>query len=100
VTVTQKPGKARQLAVYINADNACSACYASLIFALSRLGKNELNRFREKICVGQGFQGKNGKAAAGGIGVGQCTSGFKEHCPGCPPSGADILEFLQVKSEK
>jgi hypothetical protein len=84
------PGKARQLAVHVNADNACSACYASLIFALSRLNKNELNRIREKICVGQGFQGKNG-----GLGVGQCTSGFKAYCPGCPPSGAAILDFLR-----
>jgi hypothetical protein len=96
-------GKARQFAVYAHADNACSSCYASLIFALSRLGKNGLNRIRGKICVGQGFKGKssaaNGGATFGGgdgsLGVGQCTSGFKSHCPGCPPSGADILEFIQ-----
>jgi uncharacterized protein (DUF362 family) len=92
-------GKARQLAVYANADNACSACYASLIFALSRMDKNELNRIRGKICVGQAFRGKSGPTTAGGadgnLGVGQCTSGFKEHCPGCPPSGADVLDFLR-----
>jgi uncharacterized protein (DUF362 family) len=87
-------GKARHLAVYAYADNACSSCYASLIFALSRLGKNKLNRIRGKICVGQGFKGKNG-SADGSLGVGQCTSGFKAHCPGCPPSGVDILDFLE-----
>jgi uncharacterized protein (DUF362 family) len=89
-------GKARQLAVYTYADNACSSCYASLIFALSRLGKNGPNRIRGKICVGQGFKGKSGSANGdGSLGVGECTSGFKTHCPGCPPSGADILEFLR-----
>jgi hypothetical protein len=91
-------GKARQFAVYAYADNACSSCYASLIFALSRLGKNGLNRIRGKICMGQGFKGKNGGANNGdgaSLGVGQCTSGFSEHCPGCPPSGTDILDFIK-----
>jgi uncharacterized protein (DUF362 family) len=83
-------GKMRKLAAYINADKSCSACYASLIFALSRLGRNEHGNIRDKICVGQGFQGKHGS-----LGVGQCTSGFKVSCPGCPPSGAEILAFLQ-----
>ncbi|MDR0315574.1 MAG: DUF362 domain-containing protein, partial [Treponema sp.] len=95
-------GKARQLAVYAHADNACSVCYASLIFALSRMDRNELNRIRGKICVGQGFQGESGPVgdragnpAGGSLGIGQCTSGFKIHCPGCPPSGAEILDFLR-----
>jgi hypothetical protein len=91
-------GKARHLAVYAYADNACSSCYASLIFALSRLGKNGINRIRGKICVGQGFKGKSGPVdgnADGSLGVGQCTSGFKAYCPGCPPSGAEILDFIE-----
>ncbi|MDR0290616.1 MAG: DUF362 domain-containing protein [Treponema sp.] len=91
-------GKARQFAAYVNADNACSPCYASLIFALCRMDKNELNRIREKICVGQGFKGKGGPVggpAGKSLGVGQCASGFKAHCPGCPPSGAAILDFLR-----
>jgi hypothetical protein len=83
-------GKMRKLAAYINADKSCSACYASLIFALSRLGRNGPGNMRDTICVGQGFQGKHGA-----LGVGQCTSGFKASCPGCPPSGAEILAFLQ-----
>ena len=83
-------GKVRQLAANITENNSCSACYASLIFALSRLGRLGQGRLKEKICVGQGFREKQRN-----LGVGQCCSGFKAFCPGCPPSGADILAFLQ-----
>ena len=82
-------GKVRSLAAHIDEDQACSACYASLIFALSRLNRTELSRFKEKICVGQGFKGKKGK-----LGAGQCCSGFDKYCPGCPPSGSDILDVI------
>jgi hypothetical protein len=83
-------GKAGQLAKYIDKNNACSACYASVIFALSRLDRSGLGRLHNKICVGQGFKGKQGK-----LGIGQCTSLFTANCPGCPPSGTDILAFLK-----
>ncbi|MDR2922464.1 MAG: DUF362 domain-containing protein [Treponema sp.] len=83
-------GKVRHLAAYIIEDKACSACYASLIFALSRLSRKELGLLLEKVCVGQGFQGRRGN-----LGTGQCTAGFNAFCPGCPPSGADILAFLR-----
>jgi len=90
-------GKARQLAEYIADDNACSACYASLTLALSRLGANAAREFtgrlKEKFCVGQGYKGKQGS-----IGIGQCTSSFKLSCPGCPPSAADVLAFLRGAS--
>jgi uncharacterized protein (DUF362 family) len=86
---TAPAGKVRQLAPYIHEDNACSSCYASLIFALSRVNRDKLNRLKEKICVGQGFQGKQGS-----VGVGQCCAGFQWFCAGCPPSGAEILAFL------
>jgi len=79
----------RQFAPYINEDGACSACYASVIFALSRMGQSKLDWLGDKICVGQGFQGKQGE-----LGIGECCSNFKRHCPGCPPSGADVLTFL------
>jgi len=82
-------GKVQQFAPYIAQDNACSACYAALVFALSNIGSAKLNRIKEKICVGQGFKGKQGK-----IGIGQCCAGFKLFCPGCPPSGGDVLAFL------
>ncbi|MDR1251861.1 MAG: DUF362 domain-containing protein [Treponema sp.] len=83
-------GKVRPLAAHVIEDKACSACYAALIFALSRMSRNELGRLKEKVCVGQGFRQKRGN-----IGVGQCTFGFSASCPGCPPSGADILAFLR-----
>ncbi|MDR0584873.1 MAG: DUF362 domain-containing protein [Treponema sp.] len=89
--VSARPGgKVSRLAAHITEDRACSACYAALVFALSRMGRNGLDRLREKVCVGQGFRQKSGK-----LGVGQCTAGFKASCPGCPPSGADILAFLR-----
>jgi uncharacterized protein (DUF362 family) len=83
-------GKVRQLAAHIAEDKACSACYASLIFALSRMGRNEIGRLKEKVSVGQGFRGKRGD-----VGVGLCTAGFRASCPGCPPPGADIAAFLR-----
>jgi uncharacterized protein (DUF362 family) len=83
-------GKARRLAAYINENNACSACYAALVFALSRLNEKELGRLPGRICVGQGFAGKTG-----GTGVGKCTAAFGAQIGGCPPSGAAILEFLR-----
>ena len=48
-----------------------------------------LRGLREKICIGRGFRGEEGK-----IGVGACTRGFEKSCPGCPPSAAEILRFL------
>jgi uncharacterized protein (DUF362 family) len=84
------PGdKVRRLAPYIAEDNACSACYASIISALSRMNLRSLDRLKEKICVGQGFKGKQGT-----IGIGQCCAAFRLSCPGCPPSGAEVLAFL------
>jgi uncharacterized protein (DUF362 family) len=88
--VLRPGGKVRQLARYIEEKDSCSACYAALVFALSRLEREELGRLGGKIAVGQGFRGKGGEA-----GSGNCTSSFSRFCPGCPPSGAAALEFLQ-----
>jgi hypothetical protein len=86
----QPTGKARRLGAYAEEDNACSACYAALIFALSHLEGGTLKRLPGKICIGQGFKGK-----AGQLGVGNCTKNFQHSVPGCPPSAADILRFLK-----
>ncbi|GHV45590.1 hypothetical protein AGMMS49546_31750 [Spirochaetia bacterium] len=86
-------GKVRQLAQYIEEQDACSACYAALIFALSRMNHTELGRLKGKIPIGQGFRGKKGS-----LGVGRCTQGFAASCPGCPPSGAEVLGFLRGHS--
>ncbi|WP_041611047.1 DUF362 domain-containing protein [Treponema primitia] len=87
---TTPSGKARQYASFIEEDQACSACYANLIFALSRMNHNELNRIKGKICIGQGFKGKPGK-----LGIGRCTLSCDASLKGCPPGGADIIAFLQ-----
>ncbi|GHV64212.1 hypothetical protein AGMMS49587_16140 [Spirochaetia bacterium] len=86
----QPGGKVRELAQYVEEAEACSACYAALIFALSRMDRNELARLKGKIAIGQGFRGKKGV-----LGVGRCTQGFTASCPGCPPSGAEVLGFLR-----
>ena len=84
-------GKVARLSDRVKEDGACSSCYAALIFALSRLDNAERGRLKE-ICVGQGFQGKKGN-----LGVGQCTADFAASCPGCPPTGAEVLEFLRKR---
>jgi uncharacterized protein (DUF362 family) len=83
-------GKVRQLASYIEEDRACSACYAGLVFALSRMSRSDLGRLKTPVAIGQGYRGKKG-----GLGIGQCTSAFAASCPGCPPSGAKVLDFLR-----
>ena len=85
-------GKVQQLASHINEDSACSACYASLIHALSRMNSSSHRRL-EKLSIGQGFKGKQGK-----LGIGNCTSSFSSYCPGCPPTGAQILKFLNMQN--
>jgi hypothetical protein len=87
-------GKVRQLARYIDESEACSACYAALIFALSRMDHRDLGRLPGKIACGQGFRGKNGA-----LGVGRCTGAFAASCPGCPPGGAGVLTFLRSQIE-
>jgi uncharacterized protein (DUF362 family) len=83
-------GRARQLAVHIREDRACSACYAGLIFALSRMNRADLNRLKAPLAIGQGYRGKKGD-----LGIGQCASAFSAFCPGCPPSGTETLDFLR-----
>lgn len=76
-----------RLSKYIEEDSACSACYASLIYALDKVGGIK----GEKIKIGQGFKGKTLK----GLGVGQCTSGCERYIKGCPPNASDIIEMLE-----
>jgi uncharacterized protein (DUF362 family) len=83
-------GKVKEYSSFINEDKACSVCYSSLIYALSKYDKGRLPRIKEKICIGQGFQNKQDI-----IGIGKCCANFKFSCPGCPPSGLEILEFLR-----
>lgn len=87
----QSTRQIRRLASYAAPDSACSACYGSLIYALHKLeqeyGPLELP---QKIAIGQGYQGKTGET-----GVGRCTCGFRHTVSGCPPTAADICDFLR-----
>lgn len=76
---------------------SCSACYGYLIPALEQLRQEGLlGKLKDKICIGQGYQGKTGK-----IGVGRCTAGFEHNVKGCPPTEEQIYEFLReyIRSE-
>jgi uncharacterized protein (DUF362 family) len=83
-------GKARQLAASVKEDKACSACYAALIRALSRMDRSAIHKLGGPVCIGQGFRGKKGD-----LGVGQCTAGFAASVPGCPPGAGEIMRFLR-----
>lgn len=78
------------LAKHIAPKDACSACYGSLIHALNRLDNNGyLRQLNDQICIGQGYQGCEGK-----VGIGRCTCGFEKSLKGCPPKAIDIYNFL------
>ncbi|MCC8136814.1 MAG: DUF362 domain-containing protein [Clostridiales bacterium] len=71
--------------------DSCSACYGYLIPALEMLRQDGLlDKLDEKICIGQGYQGKTGR-----LGVGRCTAGFTYSAKGCPPTENQIYEFLK-----
>jgi uncharacterized protein (DUF362 family) len=84
-------GRVQKLAKYAAPEDACSACYGSLIYALERLkNRGLLSERLPRVAVGQGYRGKSGK-----IGVGNCTRCFEKNLKGCPPRAADIVEFLE-----
>lgn len=83
--------RVKRLAERIDAKDACSACYANLIYALLRLDEaGRLHQISQRIAIGQGYRN-----ACGRIGVGQCTSGFDQFAQGCPPSASDMVKFLK-----
>ncbi|WP_371373723.1 DUF362 domain-containing protein [Sporomusa aerivorans] len=85
-------GKAQRLAQKVEAREACSACYGTLIHSLQRLADNgTLGRLKQKIYIGQGMRGQN----LTGLGIGNCTKSCSTYIPGCPPKGKDIVAFLE-----
>ena len=79
---------------YINQKAACSACYANLIQALYRLDQDDkLSDLDDKIKIGQGYREQSGQ----GPSVGNCTSSFNSFVKGCPPTAADIVDFLKTQ---
>lgn len=82
--------RAQSLARHVDAKNACSACYGSLIFALNRL--DELGALpKQTLHIGQGYQG----TTCDGIGIGRCCAGFSKNLGGCPPQAKDIVDFFR-----
>jgi uncharacterized protein (DUF362 family) len=82
-----RSGAAKKYSQFIEEDSACSACYAALIFALSKSGPIR----GEPIKIGQGFKGKTRP----GLGVGNCTAGCERYVKGCPPKASDIVEMIR-----
>lgn len=89
----QPSNRTRQLAAgRVTAQEACSACYGSLIHALQRMSENKtLQTVKQPIYIGQGFRGKE----RNGLGIGQCTSKCRQFVKGCPPAAKDIVDFLE-----
>ncbi len=87
-----KTSQVTRLAEYTAPKDACSACYGSLIYALSHLEKAGQLRSRKKnsLAIGQGYREKSGE-----IGIGRCTKCFKKSLGGCPPKALDIVKFLK-----
>ncbi len=85
-------GIAQALSRYAEPENACSACFASLIHALKRLDdENGLRHLKgKKIAIGQGYKTKKVE-----IGVGACCSGAAMSVKGCPPKADDVLKMLR-----
>lgn len=70
--------------------DACSACYSNLTSAMEKLDEMGLtDNIVDQICIGQAYKGYEGE-----IGIGNCTSCFKYHLKGCPPSTDAIVKFL------
>ena len=85
-TTRKSQNISKQLSKFIHEESACSACYSALVYALY----NTHDKPKEKVGVGQGFIGKRGE-----LGCGDCTSGFTNYVPGCPPKAVEIVEFLE-----
>ena len=80
-------GTVASLTKNVQQDQACSACFASLVRALhtSQYGKNV------KICIGQGWKGKE----FDGLGVGNCCRNASRCVKGCPPTAEAVANALQ-----
>lgn len=88
--VPQSSRRVQTLARHIQEKDACSACYANLIYALERLEDMDmLSRLQRPIAIGQGYKGQQGFC-----GVGHCTAGHEKALDGCPPKATDMVAFL------
>ena len=83
-------GKVKELTKNVEADGACSACFASFVRALY-LAQKEGIPVKDKIFIGQGHQGRD----LSGIGIGRCCKGSDRCTMGCPPTADKILESFK-----
>lgn len=85
-------GYARKLASNIAEDEACSACFASLVRALKKADDTGClgNLKGRKIAIGQGYRGKCIE-----IGAGACCSNAKHSAEGCPVSAEKAYEMIR-----
>ncbi len=91
--VSTAGGKVARLAKRVEADQACSSCFASLIHALQRLENQGLLAKISGIHIGQGWRNKH----IDGIGIGDCCRKAEHHAPGCPPDATTIVKFLSAR---
>lgn len=84
-------GKVAKLARHLQADQACSACYANAIHALKRLDEEGGLGRLPRLFIGQGWEGKQ----ADGVGIGACCVGTGGQVKGCPPDALAIVETLR-----
>ncbi|HOL18023.1 MAG TPA: DUF362 domain-containing protein [Bacillota bacterium] len=78
---------------WIREKQACSPCYAALVYALRRLKESGQLKKLPPVCIGQGWKEKKEKAEE--LGVGACTKGCRLNVPGCPPRAGEIVAALQ-----
>ena len=79
---------------YVTEKSACSACFAGLVHALSRLRESgELESMDNKIYIGQYYKHK--KSCGNCIGIGDCCKHFDNYVKGCPPKAIDIIKKLK-----
>lgn len=91
-TYPEPSGLVKKLTRHVRADNACSACFASLVRALYQL-KEEGIPVSHEIFIGQGWRGKS----FDGFGCGNCCRGAKDFVEGCPPSSSEIIRSITRK---
>lgn len=81
-------GTVAALTKNVKADNACSACYASLVRALYNTRAKGVS-----VAIGQGWKG----VPFEGLGVGKCCDCAERSVPGCPPTADAIAKALRGK---
>ncbi|MCR5832179.1 MAG: DUF362 domain-containing protein [Lachnospiraceae bacterium] len=85
-------GIVKKLVQNVNADSACSACYAALVRALY-IADKEGAPIKDRICIGQGFRDRK----PDGIGIGRCCKNADICVMGCPPTPDAILKQLRSR---